>query len=403
MNKLLAFIFWPALAGLVFALTLLQVPRLVEVMPGLAAYFPKQEASTAPAPGLVSFNAAVRKSVPSVVSINNTETTDRKITLFTPRGRAGDFVVKDESNSLGSGVIISADGYIVTSYHVVAENPNISGSDITVTLDNGRTMEARVLATDKDNDLALLKVDAENLPALTPIDTSHLKTGDVVLAIGNPRNVGQSVTMGIISALWSRDDTFVIQTDAAINPGNSGGALIDVDGNLIGINSSIVSESGGSEGIGFSIPANNALTLLSKYLASGPRGYLGVTTSAVDLEEGRGRFGQDVQGFEVDSMMSGGPAEKAGIRVGDILTAVNDTKLLIPARLQAEDEAQARAAFAPISELPAGSRVVIEVFRDNGFLQFPVELGEGDPRIFRVWEVVPENSVAPDASSPELN
>jgi S1-C subfamily serine protease len=386
MKKLLAFIFWPALAGLVFAFTLLQAPRLVDAMPGLAPYFPRAQVAPGPAPGLLSFNTAVRKSVPSVVSINYTETMDRLITVLTPRGLAQDKIT-DESKSLGSGVIIRPDGYIITSYHVVSNQPNISDADITVTLDNGRTMEARVVSVDQENDLALLKVDAENLPALVPTDTSHLLVGDIVLAIGNPRNVGQSVTMGIVSALWRKDDTYVIQTDAAINPGNSGGALVDINGNLIGINSTIVSESGGSEGIGFSIPATEALELLGRYLASGPRGYLGVTSSPVEVRQARARFGVDIQGVEVNEVAQGGPADRAGIKVGDIITAADDTKLTIPDPFDPSDETQARAIFSPISDLPAGSSVVIEVFREGEFLKIPVVLGAGDPRIYRVYEL----------------
>ncbi len=387
MKKLFAFIFWPTLAGLVFAFTLLQAPKLVELMPGLAAYFPASAAPAATAAPLVSFNGAIRKSAPSVVSINYRETTERRVAVLTPRGFE-EGTVTDENNSLGSGVILRSDGYIVTSYHVVADSPNISGLEITATLENGRTMEARVVSVDETNDLALLKVDAENLPVFAPTDTSHLQVGDIVLAIGNPRNVGQSVTMGIISALWRQGDTFVIQTDAAINPGNSGGALVDINGNLIGINSTIVSESGGSEGIGFSTRADDALALLSDYLASGPRGFLGVTSAAVPLSEGRARYAQEVQGLEVVEIASGGPAEKAGIRIGDILTAVDDTKLVIPTPFNPEDEAQARSIFAPISNLPAGSKVTIEIFRDGSFQGIPVELGVGDPRIFRFWEQV---------------
>ena len=257
--------------------------------------------------------------------------------------------------------------------------------ELLVTLQDGRNLEARVVSVDEKSDLALLKVDAEQLPSLNLANLGGLQVGDVVLAIGNPRNVGQSVTQGIISALLHRDDSFMIQTDAAINPGNSGGGLIDIDGNLIGINSTIVSESGGSEGIGFSIPADMAMNLMEQYLASGPSGYLGVSAGGLSLADGQLRFGQDVQGIEVTEVNPNSPADKAGMTVGDIITGVGEQKLEIrnpPDRDQAK--AEANAAVSYITSRPPGELVKIEVFRDGIFLQIPVTLGVGEPEIYEV-------------------
>ncbi len=385
MKKLLGFIFWPALAGLVFAFTLLQAPRLVEVMPGLAAYFPQPVAPVVTSTSTLSFNDAIQKSAPAVVSINYKETAAR----ITERLDDYEFILEEDNNSsLGSGVIIRPDGFIITSYHVVFSDDVerlFWDKELLVTLQDGRNLEARVVSVDEKSDLALLKVDAEQLPSLNLANLGGLQVGDVVLAIGNPRNVGQSVTQGIISALLHRDDSFMIQTDAAINPGNSGGGLIDIDGNLIGINSTIVSESGGSEGIGFSIPADMAMNLLEQYLASGPSGYLGVSAGGLSLADGQLRFGQDVQGIEINEVNPNSPADKAGLKVGDIITGVGEQKLEIrnpPDRDQAK--AEANAAVSYITSRPPGELVKIEVFRDGIFLQIPVTLGVGEPEIYEV-------------------
>ena len=385
MKKLLGFIFWPALAGLVFAFTLLQAPRLVEVMPGLAAYFPQPVAPVVTSTSTLSFNDAIQKSAPAVVSINYKETAAR----ITERLDDYEFILEEDNNSsLGSGVIIRPDGFIITSYHVVFSDDVerlFWDKELLVTLQDGRNLEARVVSVDEKSDLALLKVDAEQLPSLNLANLGGLQVGDVVLAIGNPRNVGQSVTQGIISALLHRDDSFMIQTDAAINPGNSGGGLIDIDGNLIGINSTIVSESGGSEGIGFSIPADMAMNLLEQYLVSGPSGYLGVSAGGLSLADGQLRFGQDVQGIEVNEVNPNSPADKAGLKVGDIITGVGEQKLEIrnpPDRDQAK--AEANAAVSYITSRPPGELVKIEVFRDGIFLQIPVTLGVGEPEIYEV-------------------
>ena len=384
MKKLFAFIFWPALAGLVFAFTLLQAQRLVAVMPGLAAYFPQASAPASVSSSL-SFNAAIRRSAPAVVSINYKEDAIR----YT-EGANGEIVnyVPDNSNSLGSGVIVRPDGYIITGYHVVFSDSNARAfwsREMIVTLQDGRTLEGRPVRLDEENDLALLKVDAENLPSIDLADPRGLAVGDVVLAIGNPRNVGQSVTQGIISALPRIEDGFVIQTDAAINPGNSGGALVNVAGELIGINSTIVSQSGGSEGIGFSIPADRALELLDEYIASGPSGYLGVSTAPITLEHGREMFGQDVQGFYVNEVGENSPAEEAGIRPGDVIVGIGNKMLTIN---DPQSEAEARATLSTLSDMSPGATITVHVFRNERFLQLSAILGVGEPQVWRTPEVI---------------
>lgn len=376
MKKLLSYIAWPALAGLVLALTLLAVPRLTQHIPALQALLPPPELPAPAAPLTLSFNAAIKRAAPAVVSINNQEVLARTVLTF--RG-----LVEQpfENSSLGSGVILNPDGFIVTSYHVMADSASRYrlDQDITVTLNDRRTFDARLLMLDEPNDLALLKVDADNLTHLELADNSHLQVGDIVLAIGNPRNIGQSVTFGIISALWRREDSYVIQTDAAINPGNSGGALIDIDGHFIGVNSTIVSGSGGSEGISFAVPAVKAMELLERYLASDPGGYLGVNAEGITLQQGLEQFGREVQGFLIKEVSAHAPAHKAGLQVNDVITAVNGNRIEVP---QTDDVAVAYQMIAAISDLPPGETVVLEIFRDGAFVEVPAVLGYGEPTVF---------------------
>jgi S1-C subfamily serine protease len=376
MNKLVSYVAWPALAGLVLAGVLLLAPHLARQIPALEAYLPEPAPIPSPVPATLSFSAAIKTALPAVVSINNQESLPQ--TVLTLRGIG----VRDyEKNSLGSGVILNQEGFIITSYHVMSD-PAVRyrfDQDIIVTLNDRRNYDARLLLLDEANDLALLKIDADNLAHLELADNSRLEVGDIVLAIGNPRNIGQSVTFGIISALWRREDSYVIQTDAAINPGNSGGALIDTDGHFIGVNSTIVSGSGGSEGISFAVPAAKAMELLERYLASDPSGYLGVNADGLTLEQGRLMFGQDVQGFLISEVTANAPAQKAGLQVKDLITAVNGNKINVPTT---DDMAKAYEIIASISDLPPGDSVTLEIFRDGAFIEVSATLGYGEPAVF---------------------
>lgn len=376
MEKFVSYIAWPAAAGLVLAGMLLLVPHAARQIPALEAYLPGPAVMPAAQQATLSFSAAIKTALPAVVSINNQESLPQAV--LTLRGIG----VRDyEKNSLGSGVILNRDGFIITSYHVMSD-PQVRyrfDQDITVTLNDLRTYDARLLMLDEANDLALLKIDADNLMHLELADNSRLEVGDIVLAIGNPRNIGQSVTFGIISALWRRDDSYVIQTDAAINPGNSGGALIDSDGHFIGVNSTIVSGSGGSEGISFAVPAAKAMELLERYLASDPSGYLGVNAEGITLQQGRLEFAQDVQGFRISEVTPNGPAHKAGLQAGDVITAVNGK--LIEVTLT-DDMAKAYEIIASISDLPPGDVVTLEIFRNGAYIEASATLGYGEPTVF---------------------
>ena len=254
------------------------------------------------------------------------------------------------NSSLGSGVIITAEGYILTNHHVIE-----AAKHIEVALSDGRKIPAKIVGTDPDSDLAVLKIQSENVPYITIGNSKEAAVGDIVLAIGNPFGVGQTVTMGIISAVERTQlglNTFenFIQTDAAINPGNSGGALVDKDGNLIGINTAIYSRSGGSMGIGFAIPAYLAQKTLEDIVKTGyvTRGWIGVQVQDLSRELAESFDLKTTDGTLVAGILRGGPASKAGIKAGDILVAINsipiknsNTMLNIIASLIPGDEASA--------------------------------------------------------------
>tara|TARA_R100001143_G_C3353349_1_gene130854 strand:+ start:248 stop:1420 length:1173 start_codon:yes stop_codon:yes gene_type:complete len=382
MNKFINYVFWPALAGLVFALVITQSPRYAELLPFIAPAPPAPQIQARSIP--LSFNNAIQRVLPAVVTINLQQMlaeSNNAENLNNSLSSLSDMLITDfdENNSLGSGVIVSPDGFLVTSYHIfVSPETGVVNfpETITATLNDGRTVNARPLLYDQTSDLALLKIDSPNITHISPYTENDQQIGDLVLAVGNPRNIGMSASLGIISAIYNDGDSTMLQTDAAINPGYSGGALIDIEGNLIGINSNILSESGGSEGIGFATHASMISRLMDYYLESGPGGYLGVSdVQYYSSNQGLLDFGRrDVVGLEVVSLVEDGPAERAGILPGDIITGFNQQKI---GTLNNEDELF--AAIESISSLGAGEIVEIEVFRNRGMIKIPVTLGIGEP------------------------
>jgi serine protease DegQ len=230
-----------------------------------------------------------------------------------------------QASNLGSGVIVSPNGYILTNHHVVE-----AADEIQVALENGRTLPAHVVGADPETDLAVLKINATDLPAITFAQPDSLKVGDWVLAVGNPFGVGQTVTAGIVSALGRTHlgiNTFenFIQTDAAINPGNSGGALVDAAGHLVGVNSAIYSRTGGSQGIGFAIPVSIARQVMEQIIKSGSvtRGWVGIEVQDLTPELAESFSLKGTEGALIAGVLKGGPADNGGIRPGDILLGVN--------------------------------------------------------------------------------
>ena len=290
-----------------------------------------QESSVANTPTAQgSYRQAAKAAMPTVVNIFTSKGSKqaRNPMLDDPLFRKffGERPDPDEKQmSLGSGVVVSAQGYILTNNHVVE-----AADEIEVAFADGRKVSATVVGTDPETDLAVVKVNLQNLPAITLGHIEQAQVGDVVLAIGNPFGVGQTVTMGIISALGRNHlniNTFenFIQTDAAINPGNSGGALIDTKGNLLGINTAIYSRSGGSLGIGFAIPVSTVKTVLDSILTSGSvvRGWIGVEPQEITPELAESFGLNQKTGAIIAGVLRGGPADRAGIRPGDILVAVD--------------------------------------------------------------------------------
>ena len=275
-------------------------------------------------PAAGSFSTAARKAAPAVVSIN----TSKEVRHPRSDDPWFQFFFGDQGpqaqTGLGSGVIISPDGYILTNNHVVE-----GADEIEVTLTDSRRARATVIGTDPETDLAVLKVQLDKLPVIVLGDSDKLAVGDQVLAIGNPFGVGQTVTSGIVSALGRTHlgiNTFenFIQTDAAINPGNSGGALVDVNGNLMGINTAIYSRSGGSMGIGFAIPVSTARQVLEGIVRDGQvtRGWIGVEPNELSPELARTFGVKATEGVIITGVLQGGPAAQAGIRPGDVILKV---------------------------------------------------------------------------------
>lgn len=321
----------------------------------------------------ISYADAVNKAQPAVVNIATSKmVTERVHPLYEDPVFRRFFGLNQAprrqrmQQSLGSGVIISPSGYILTNNHVIAD-----GDQIKVGLSDGREVEAQVVGSDPETDLALLFIDMPDLPAITLANTDNIRVGDVVLAIGNPFGVGQTVTKGIVSALGRHQSdlsSFVdfIQTDAAINPGNSGGALINAYGDLIGINTAIYSNSGGSHGIGFAIPISTATTVVKQLVQYGQviRGWVGIEPQVLNPTLAKALNLPDIQGLLVVGIAKNGPAHLAGIRPGDIITHMNGNMIEDP-----------RAAMEMISNMQPGEKVSIRVNRQNQSIDILVVVG----------------------------
>ncbi len=296
----------------------------------------------APGPGANQANShyeAVRRAAPSVVNIFTSKEvrSPRHPLLNDPLFRRffGDQLPDEASRaaSLGSGVIVSANGYVLTNHHVVE-----AADEIEVALADGKKLLAKVVGNDPETDLAVLRVSSENLPSISFGSSEALRVGDIVLAIGNPFGVGQTVTSGIVSALGRTGlgiNTFenFIQTDAAINPGNSGGALIDAQGNLVGINTAIFSRSGGSTGIGFAIPVSTAKMVLEQIVKNGSvtRGWIGVEVQEITPPLAESFRLGGTRGALVAYVLPGSPAARAGVKQGDVLVEVQGRPVADPA------------------------------------------------------------------------
>jgi serine protease DegS len=325
--------------------------------------------------GPVSYADAVQKTAPAVVNIFTTTLTRREAHPFFSDPLFRRFFGEELSqprvekrNNLGSGVIVNKNGYIITNHHVI-EN----ASEIRVVLRDGRSMAARVVGTDPETDLAVLQASGDDFPVAQLGRSQHLQIGDVVLAIGNGFGLGQTVTMGIVSALGRQSlgltnyDNF-IQTDAAINPGNSGGALINPYGDVIGINTAIYTKSGGSEGVGFAIPAQLVNKVFEQIRDKGRvvRGWIGVTTTqAVTPELAQALGLGDTKGLLVAQILRNGPADKAGIKPGDVIQKVNGVAATT-----------ARVMVDLVADIQPGDDVKIELTRDGDSQTVHVEVVE---------------------------
>ena len=318
--------------------------------------------------GPVSYAQAVEVAAPAVVNVYTTKVITERVNplllyffgeQISPRQHL--------ENSLGSGVIVSDQGYIITNNHVIE-----GAAEIEVLLKDGRSAVATLIGTDPESDVAVLKVDLDTVPSIIFNLSGNARVGDVVLAIGNPFGVGQTVTMGIISAT-GRDQVGIntyenfIQTDAAINPGNSGGALIDAYGNLVGINTAIFTKSGGSQGIGFAIPVSIARDIMQQLIENGrvTRGWLGVETQDITPQLAESFNLQNVTGIIVAGIQRNGPAAQAGLRPGDIVLSVNG-----------EISSNSKTVMNQIARVTPGGKLKMKILRSGKELELEAIVGE---------------------------
>lgn len=371
MKEFLRNLGWPAVCGLLIALLIMQQFPHWLGFPANSAAIPAALALPSSSGGVVSYSEAVAKAAPAVANIFTTKQIPSR-----DNAPFGDSTLRDyadtlpaparRQSSLGSAVILRSDGYLLTNNHVVAD-----ADEILIALRDGREAIAKLIGTDPETDLAVLKIDLPDLPAATITPEEQPATGDVVMAIGNPFGLGQTVTMGIISATGRNQlglNTYedFIQTDAAINQGNSGGALIDAHGRLIGINTAIFSQSGGSQGIGFAIPAHLAVDVMEEIIERGRviRGWLGVEVQPLtsDLAESFGLV--QTEGIVVSGLYRNGPAWSAGLRPGDVILRI-DGKAIV----------HGRHAMNQVARAKPGSTVELEVLRNGEPMSFTAEVG----------------------------
>ena len=321
---------------------------------------------------VASYADAARKAMPAVVNLY----TSKELPSRNPLAddpvfrRLFNAPAPHRQTSLGSGVIVSPEGYVLTNHHVVQ-----GADDIQLVLSDGRRVKAHVRGSDPESDLAVLKTDEENLPAMTFAQADNLQVGDVVLAIGNPFGLGNTVTLGIVSALGrnylgvNRFEDF-IQTDAAINPGNSGGALIDTAGNLVGINSTIYSQTGGSLGIAFSIPVSLARNVFEQIVRDGEvtRGWLGIQPSQVTPALAKELALARPEGVVISALQPGGPADKASMKLMDVVTEIDGKATRNVPQL-----------LARIAELKPGTSVKVRIVRAGADAEVDVLVGKRPP------------------------
>lgn len=352
------FFSWSILMGLVMASLILHfIPKETQIVAPVASYAP-----------------AVNKASPAVVNIYTSKTVRQQTHPLLQHPFFRRFLERAPmpqsriQNSLGSGIIINDQGLVITNNHVISD-----ADEIHVALKDGRTTHAKVIGTDKETDIALLQIPLENVPVINFAADNELEVGDVALAIGNPFGVGQTVTMGIVSAtgrnqlgITTYED--FIQTDAAVNPGNSGGALVNAYGDLVGMNTAIYSKSGANHGIGFAIPLNHALRVVEDLLQYGQvvRGWLGLETQELSPQL-KQAFGlpEQLEGQVVVGVFLGGPADQAGLKKGDIVTHFNG-----------KEAKQGSQTMRQIADLMPGDVINLGVIRDGQYYELKAKLGQ---------------------------
>jgi serine protease DegS len=378
MNGLMRDWGWPVICGVLLALVLVQyypgtlgVSERAPTLPNLNVAPVEEDDS----PYRSSFRLAVQRAAPAVASVYTSKRAPNQLDVpSTPTpsaGSTGDYAdtlpsLARRDSSLGSAVILSPDGYLLTNNHVIA-----GAQEILVALRDGRQTLATLVGTDPETDLAVLKIELDDLPSVSISGVREQAVGDVVLAIGNPFGLGQTVTMGIVSATGRNQlglNTYedFIQTDAAINQGNSGGALIDTSGNLVGINTAIFSQSGGSQGIGFAIPVKLATEVMQDIIEHGRvvRGWLGVEVQPVTAEQADKVGVGASAGLVISGLYRGGPASQAGLLPGDVIL-----------RIDGEPAATGRQSMNQVARVDPGKIVIMDIMRDGKPMRFEAAVG----------------------------